>query len=274
MARKASQQVKMKIGRMRAQSLRGVTPPITKTQRLKTSVDYGVDGPVLVEGQYRFNLDYILGAIDLVREDDANIEEAVRLLLRDPRFVLSPIGKLADEIVRRAREQKIKEFIDAEVVEAEAIAIYVEKGEISPDKLLDMAGEYGEAALVAEAERPISDSEKSQYFIVMLKPSENALKAFESKNEQADDGGSDEDETVSSAGVSGYISNVGVNVPSMVSFGGRGSDKVSRPDDTRHLRVPYKDLFKGKPPKWTKDKKKKTQHFPLGINPNLGKSDD
>lgn len=279
MARSARQQRQMKMGRQRSKSLQGMRPPAYSGKRLKSDVDLQLSVPPLQEGERRFDREHVLQAIE--EHMRGNTDEALRRLTIDPKYQLTPIAIVADEIVRKMHSEGISQFVDAEIVEGEALAVYIQRGEGDTIHVTEMLEAFGDVGKVAEPENPISDVQVSEFYIYMVQPTEEILKKHEYK-EDADEDTPDDEKVAEGAmptgkipkegGVLAAFGHVGVNRPTMKTYGGVGKDYDVNPpkDDTAHLEPSTDDPVLKR--LWTKRKEKAAakMDFPLGVDPNLG----
>lgn len=270
MARSASQQRAMWMGRQRAKSLQGVKPKFAGGKRLKSDVDFDGDIPALEEGERRFGGEHILQAVE--QWMSGNTTEALRRLTIDPKFQLTPIATVADEIVRRMATEKVNQFIDVEIVEGEALAVYIEKGDgVDNSQAKSVLEDFGDVGLVAKPGEPMSDTQVAAYHVYMLKPSDKVLSQYEYTESVSED---DEPTTVQTPkSVQANPGHVGVNRPTMKTYGGVGTDRDVNPpkDDVAHLRPSDDDdpvMRRIKQKRAAKVARK--SDLPLGIDPNLG----
>lgn len=271
MARKASQQVKMRIGRRRAASvIGGKASPQVRTKKLRKTPSEATVARFEADGRWAYchAPSHLLRMVDVARE--GKLEEALAMLAADPRYRLTSYGLLSDHLLRECQTKEIDGIIDVETVDDEALAVYQE-GKADPEAIRDLLEEYGDVSIVAKADTPIATSEKTHFNIVMLIPSEKTLSQFEPKETV---------ETVTSVGVGGF-KDVGTNTPPMVStgYGGDVSHAPTRQDlqvDFR-LGMPQTDKEYKKAQREVKkrlkaafDTAKRMRSHPLGINPDIG----
>lgn len=282
MSRSAKQQRAMWMGRQRAKSLSGMKPKFAGGQRLKSDVDINnPDIPKLNENERRFNSEHILRAIEEWKR--GNVVESLRRLTIDPKYQLTPIAGLADEIVRKMRSEGVDKFVDVEIVEGESLAIYLERAEGDDVDITELVGEYGDVGLVARPEDAISDSQVSGFFVYMLQPEESVLKTFVYTEDEDEEGVAEDDSgmptgKVPRGGVLAQFQHVGVNRPTMKTYGGVGTDTDVNPppNDVAHLRPSDDDddpVIKRMNQKFDKRRKEKIARkadLPLGVDPNLG----
>jgi len=204
MARRASQQVRMRIGRKRSAGVMGLQRPKGATQgpkkvrKLSASADQ--PGPVLIEYEdgsraYAFSPAYIIDAIRLVKE--GRPEAALEKITRNPKFAEKPIGYVAESMMRRIQEHKLTTFVDVEVVDEEHLIVYGDASKGNPEELLSVAEAFGEARIIVKAGEALTDSQKSRFTMILVQPSKSALKTAVPKDLQA--------EATTSAGVGGFL---------------------------------------------------------------------
>lgn len=284
MARSARQQRAMFMGRQRSKSLQGMKPKFAGGQRLKSDVDLQFSVPPLNEGERRFNREHVLQAIEQYMKGSMN--EALRRLTIDPKYQLTPIAITADEIVRKMHDEGVNQFVDVEIVEGDALAIYVQKGDGDDVNITEMLEAFGDVGKVAEPGKPISDVQVSEFFIYMVAPNAATLKKYTYKEDEdtgeGDDKGKKEPKVAEGAmptgkipkegGVLAAFNHVGVNRPTMKTYGGVGKDYDVNPpkDDTAHLEPSTDDPVLKRLQAKRKAKAAAKQDFPLGIDPNLG----
>ena len=223
-ARRTTHQLLMQRGQRRALSMLGrrTTPGKTKGKAMPAKKK-GIASSVAFSNDY---LDRVLH-----EAAEGRLDDALRLVLRDPAVAETPMWRLADRIYEELtadpsqnKSSQGHSFFDVEVVESEGegmVFAYAGPGS-NATTLLNLLQQYGEATIVASAGEPLSDSETSELHVVALKPSEASLTPFES---------------VSTADVAGY--NGAGEMPKMTGPGDVKS--VEMPDDKAKAGTRKKD---------------------------------
>lgn len=277
MARSARQQRSMAMGRQRSKSLAGITrSTATAGKRIKSDIDFLTDLPPLEEGELRHPFNQIMGAIE--EWVKGNTTEALRRLILNPKYALTPVAALADEIVREMRSEEVKTFIDVEVVEGDSLAAYFERSEGETSDVKALLEKYGDVGQIARPEDALSDTQVSAFHIYMLKPSEDVLKNFEQTADEDLDEGDMPTKPDTPDSVCANPGHVGVNRPPMVTVSGAGYDPVVNPpkDDISHLRS--RGDFESNP-FWQRLRARRVARIarasdlPLGVDPDLGQPD-